>query len=156
MKIFFPVFVVLLAACTNSADGTGEKADSSHTTQPATGPGTNLTGCYRHIVQRDTIHLQLKQSADSVSGTIHFDNYQKDSSSGIVKGSIRNDTIFLWYSFFSEGMHSVMEIVLKKTADELVRATGPMETRGDTALFKDHGMLRFDPQQSFLPIGCGN
>jgi hypothetical protein len=143
-------------ACTNSADNTSENADSLPTGEVKNISPTDFSGCYRKVLQRDTVLLQLQQSGDSVSGTMHFDNYQKDSSKGTVKGSITKDTVVLWYDFFSEGMHSLMEIVLLKTEGGLVRATGPIETKGDTAFFKNHGEIKFDPQQTLQKIECGN
>ena len=157
MKILFCVlFIVLLVSCNNSGEVANQKSDSLRTTQSDAMPIDDVTGCYQKVAQRDTFLIQLNQYGDSVSGTMHFDNYQKDSSKGMVRGSIQNDIVVLWYDFFSEGMHSVMEIVLKKTESGLVRAFGPMETRGDTAAFKNHSELKFDEQQTFLKIECGN
>jgi hypothetical protein len=147
--------IFLLAACgNNSVTTTAEKTDSTQADQTVSVSTVDLSGCYRKVLQRDTVLLQLQQTGDSVSGTMSFDNYQKDSSSGTVKGSVQKDTIVLWYNFFSEGMHSVMEIILKKTEEGLVRAVGPFESRGDTSLFKNHNGLKFDPQQTLKKIEC--
>ncbi len=149
----FPVFI--LAACNNtSVTTTAAKTDSTQTGQIISVSTIDVSGCYRQVLQRDTVLLQIQQSGDSVSGTMSFDNYQKDSSSGTVKGSVQKDTIVLWYNFFSEGMHSVMEIILKKTEDGLVRAVGPFESRGDSSFFKDHTELKFDSQQTLKKIEC--
>lgn len=154
-KNLFIFQIFILAAChNNSADTTPEKADSTQAVQTIPVSSADFSGCYRKVLQRDMILLQIQQSGDSVSGTMSFDNYQKDSSSGTVKGKVQKDTIVLWYNFFSEGMHSVMEIILKKTEDGLVRAVGPIEARGDTALFKNHNELQFDPQQTLKKIEC--
>jgi hypothetical protein len=149
------LFVLVLLACNNnSANTTEEKNDSEQASQAITISSTDFSGCYRKALQRDTVLLQLQQSGDSVSGTVSFDNYQKDSSSGTVRGSVKKDTVVLWYNFFSEGMHSVMEIVLQKTEDGLVRAVGPIVSKGDTALFKDHNEIKFDPRQTLQKIEC--
>ncbi len=156
MKRHLLVFLIFLwAACNNdSVNTTAEKKGSTQPGQVLPVSTEDFSGCYRKVLQRDTILLQIQQSGDSVSGTMSFDNYQKDSSSGTVKGSVQKDTIVLWYNFFSEGMHSVMEIILKKTEDGLVRAVGPIESRGDTALFRNHNELKFDPQQTLKKIVC--
>ena len=156
MKRNLLVFLVfLLAACNNdSVNTTAEKKDSTQAGQVLPVSTVDFSGCYRKVLQRDTVLLQIQQVGDSVSGTMSFDNYQKDSSRGTVRGSVRKDTIVLWYDFFSEGMQSVMEIILKKTEDGLVRATGPFEAKGDTSLFKNHNELKFDPQQTLKKIEC--
>jgi len=154
-KISSGLFVLVLLACNNnSANTTEEKKDSEQAVPVIVVSSTDFSGCYRKVLKRDTILLQLQQSGDSVSGTMSFDNYQKDSSSGTVKGSVKKDTVVLWYTFFSEGMHSVMEIVLQKTEDGLIRGVGPFESRGDTALFKEHAEIKFDPLQTLQKIDC--
>ena len=145
----------LLAACNNtSVTSTAEKTDTTQPGQVLPVSTVDFSGCYRKVLQRDTILLHIQQSGDSVSGTKSFDNYQKDSSRGTVKGSVQNDTVVLWYDFFSEGMHSVMEIILKKTEDGLVRAVGAFEAKGGTSVFKNHNGLKFDPQQALKKIEC--
>ncbi|HEU4632993.1 MAG TPA: hypothetical protein VFS22_03350 [Flavisolibacter sp.] len=152
---FFFLLINMMAACNNSNDNVG-KYGGPETPDSSTTLAADLTGCYRKVLQRDTVLLQLQQTGDSVSGAMHFDNYQKDSSKGTIKGSVKKDTVIVWYDFFSEGMHSVMEIVLLKTENGLVRAAGPMETKGDSALFQNHRQLEFDPQQTLRRIDCGN
>lgn len=154
-KSLFVFLIFLLAACNNNAvNTTAKKTDSTQAAQTLPAASIDLSGCYRKVLQRDTVLLHLQQSGDSVSGTMSFKNYEKDSSTGTVKGSVQKDTIVLWYNFFSEGMHSVMEIVLKNTEDGLVRAVGPFEAKGDTSFFKNHNALKFDPQQTLKKVEC--
>lgn len=155
MKLFFSFLLLpFLMACNNPVGNSGKNSSQTSNADPIT--RQDFSGCYIKVLQRDTVVLRLQQSGDAVSGTMHFDNYQKDSSKGTVKGSVKKDTIVLWYDFFSEGMHSVMEIVLLKTDDGLVRATGPIGTKGDTAFFQNHRLVKFDPQQTLRKIDCDN
>jgi len=155
MKIVVPpiAFVVLLA-CNNTATGSDESKDSILSKNGDSSAIEDVSGCYRQVIQRDTVLLQLQQSGSSVKGTMAFDNYQKDSSHGTVEGSVKKDTVVLWYDFFSEGMHSVMEIVLKKTKDGLVRGFGPVTAQGDTSLLQSHNKLQFDSLQTLRRINC--
>jgi hypothetical protein len=153
-RILSLLFIGTMAACNNSAPATSEKIESQQTDKSTAAAPGDFSGCYRQAINRDTIFLQLQQTGNSVSGNMSSDNYEKDSSHGTVKGSIKNDTILLWYNFFSEGMHSVMEIVLKKTGNGLLRATGPITSKGDTTLFQDHNNLLFDVQQTLQKIEC--
>ncbi len=165
-KLFSLLFVPLFFACNNSTQTVADNSDSPHLENKrhqndlASGQdqnviGLDFSGCYRQAVKRDTILLQIHQSGSTISGTMQFDNYEKDSSHGTVKGQVHGDTLTLWYDFNSEGMHSVMEIIYKKTDDGLVRAVGAILSKGDTTMYKDRGNLQFDPRQALTKIKCG-
>ncbi|SFC08226.1 hypothetical protein SAMN05421747_10452 [Parapedobacter composti] len=82
------------------------------------------TVCYQHIHGRDTITLRLHVQADSVSGTLRFNNYQIDDSHGTVAGRFRSDTLVVLYDFHAEGMHSTQEEIFFREGRRLVRSTG--------------------------------
>ena len=84
---------------------------------------------------------------------MEFDNYEKDASHGTVKGQLQNGNIVLWYNFNSEGMHSVMEAVLKPVSSGLIRGIADITNRGDTALLQ-HDKLNFDPANTLERFDC--
>jgi hypothetical protein len=84
-------------------------------------PVTYVPGCYMKIIGRDTAILMLEQNGDMFTGKMLYDNYEKDGSRGTVKGKEDKEIIRLWYDFDSEGMHSVMEVYLKKDNGKLLR-----------------------------------
>ena len=148
--------MVALFACNapdTSVDHTSIDTSNTNVVDSTVAQPSELT-CYRQVTGRDTVLLQLQQTGDSLSGTLRFDNYQKDSSHGTVAGHSSGDTIVLWYSFFSEGMHSVMEVVLQKHGNDLVRGIGDITNRGDTALFQNHENINFDPKHTLFRIEC--
>lgn len=116
---------------------TGSRQSSTEDNQGTTTPATNIEGanCYMQILQRDTIVLHIEKSGATISGKLSFDNYEKDGSTGRVKGREEKNVLKLIYSFTSEGMNSVMEVYFKKQGDDLVRGVGEMETKGDTVYF---------------------
>ncbi len=61
-----------------------------------------LEGSYIKVTGRDTVRLQLKVVDSAVTGTMEFDNFEKDSSHGSVKGNVKNDRLYVWYNFSSE------------------------------------------------------
>ncbi len=108
------------------------------------------------ILKRDTMVLHLQQHGDSVTGKMNFDNYEKDSSSGEVKGVVDGDVIKLWYSFQSEGMHSTAELFFKQENGSLIRGIGDIISKADTSYFTDHSAITYPPDQSFSKIICSN
>jgi hypothetical protein len=115
---------------------------------------SKAVNCYRYVIGRDSILLQLRQDGDSISGTMAFDNYQKDSSHGDVKGYEHRDTIYVLYNFLSEGMRSVMEIALLRSGNSLIRGIGPMVNKGDTVLYKDHSSINYQAGQKLDLVNC--
>src|SRR4051812_19511817 len=112
MKCFKIFLLVALAACnnaaTNHAGDTATVKDQNSQTQVSN--PADISGCYMQVIARDTIIANLQQNNSTVSGTLMFDNYEKDASKGSVTGSVDGDIIRLLYSFASEGMNSVMEV----------------------------------------------
>jgi hypothetical protein len=160
MKQLLIISIFFLAACNDSSKTTSGDGDSTGASIDAPGSNTasqdrtDVSGCYLQVVGRDSIHLTLQQQGDSLTGTMAFDNYQKDASRGTIKGSIQNGLVVLWYDFFSEGMRSMMEIILKPESGALIRGTGEMDYRGDTAVFKSHKGLDFDEKSRMLKTDC--
>ena len=110
--------------------------------------------CYWQIMKRDTLVAKLVQNGNTISGKLTFDNYQKDGSTGSVKGVIDGDIIKLWYVFQSEGMNSVSELWYKKQGDALLRAIGPVGVKGDTSYFTDKSAITYDPKQKLEKTNC--
>ena len=81
---------------------------------------------------------------------------KKDSSSGDVRGVVDGDIIKLWYSFQSEGMHSVAELFFKKENGSLIRGIGDINSKADTSYFANHAAITYPADQSFSKIDCSN
>ncbi len=155
MRYFLFSILFFLLSCNNPSGNGSEAEDSTAAETNKNNNEKSLAGCYRQVIGRDTIDLRLNQSGNSLSGSLSFDNFEKDASSGTVKGEVVNNLAVLWYDFHSEGMQSVMEIIYQPDEDGLVRAVGDMRTRGDTALFTDRTAIRFDRGQTLKKVDCG-
>ncbi len=111
-----------------------------------------------HIEQKDvyTIHI-VSQEGKAVSGNLSFKNYEKDSSSGTFVGTYENGILLADYTFNSEGMTSVMQVIFKKVDDGFVRGYGPVDTEGTR--FTDLGAIIYDqtsPLALFAKEACAN
>lgn len=104
---------------------------------------TIVEGCFMQVLQRDTFAANLHQNGKDITGKLSFDNYEKDGSTGTVNGKLEDDVLKLFYSFASEGMNSVMEVYFKYSDGKLVRGTGDMENKGDTAYFTDAAAIQY-------------
>lgn len=91
----------------------------------------SIKGCYVAGTDKDVYTLSIDTQTEAVvSGTLSFDNYQKDSSSGTVVGAYENGIFLADYSFQSEGVNSMMQVIFKRVGNDFVRGYGPMNVEG--------------------------
>jgi hypothetical protein len=166
MHLIKMMFAIMLFASSNSnnySSNTNEDSSISSSNEspvvkdenkPVKNHAINVEGCYIKILKRDTMLLHVQQNGMNISGKMNFDNYEKDASSGEVKGVLEGDEIKLWYNFHSEGMRSVMELYFKIENNSLIRGIGSVGNKGDTAFFTDHAAIEYPADQSFDKIDC--
>jgi len=158
--IFYILLFSKLIACNNSNtkdySGNSKTSDTGKIISPNAEnmPVSDLTGCYMKIVGRDTAILMLEQKGKDYSGKMIYDNYEKDGSSGTIKGKEDKGILKLWYDFNSEGMHSVTEVYFKKDNGKLLRGIGDMDTKTDTAYFISG--INYSDKEAFTKVDCGS
>jgi len=162
MRILLICLASLSLACQTKVEETESTTDQTTvtdkpvSTEPAVETGSSTDECYQRVMKRDTATMRLTIRGNNVSGTLVYDNYEKDSSHGTVSGKKNNDTIIVWYTFQSEGMQSVRESIFKINGDQLSEATGDIEMHGDSVYFKDRAALKFSEIPPFKKIACTN
>lgn len=131
------VFIYLGKKDTSTPNEQADGNDDSSMTTDA------LIGCYVVDYNKDVYTLNIMtHTGDNISGTLVFDNYQKDSSRGTFTGTYKDGLLLADYSFQSEGMDSLMQVAFKKTDDGFVRGYGPVDAEGTH--FTDISKLEFD------------
>jgi hypothetical protein len=153
--IFLSLILTGLFACgesVNNENAETVKTDSAQ--QQKTEEPAPTYDCYIQVLKRDTMVACLQVKGNVVTGKLTFNNFEKDRSSGNVHGMIEGDIIKLWYEFASEGMNSVMEVYFKKEDSRLLRGTGPVGTKADTAYFSDKDAIEYKAGQAFNKIPC--
>ena len=159
------LFCIVFMSCNNNDGNGGTRNDTTNspdTNSPeiiiendnTTAVNETIAGCYMQVLKRDTFIAVLQQDGATISGKLTFDNFEKDGSTGDVKGTIDGDIIRLIYSFQSEGMNSVMDVYFKKQDDKLVRGIGEMSTRGDTAYFTDPSKITYPSNTMLQKVSC--
>lgn len=148
--------VITTVACgSNGNEQPGEqKADTERPSSPtAQAP---VADCYRKIHDRDSIRLRFESENGRMHGSMEFDNYQIDGSSGKIEGTIHGDTLKVWYDFHSEGMRSVREIYFLQKSDHLVRGIGDEIIRNDTSFLANPSAIIFPENEIFSKVDCAN
>lgn len=157
-KLPLYILMIFLLACNESDNNTTEKVfitDTTLTDSAQVKEQADLSGCYIRVTGRDTLLLRINQNGDEISGTLEFDNFEKDSSSGSLKGKKSEDGIIhVYYDFFAEGMRSVREMYFKPGNKKLTMATGDMDYSGDTAYFINAPQLFYSQSDAITLIDC--
>lgn len=113
--------------------------------------GKSIIGCYVFRLSKDIYVLNIDQEdANGVTGKLTFNNYEKDSSAGTFNGSYKDGILSGYYTFTSEGLNSVAQMIFKKTDQGFIRGIGEMRAEGDSAVFEDVNTVTFDPSQTFF------
>jgi uncharacterized protein YxeA len=114
---------------------------------------SSIKGCYVATLSKDVYTLVfLSSEGENFEGTLSFKNFEKDSSSGTFAGTYKDNILLGDYSFDSEGMHSVMPVIFKKTDEGFVRGYGEMNQTGDR--FADLNNITYDDSAVFKVAGC--
>lgn len=161
-KIFISLLILVLAACNNSTTNT-ESTDAATegsvhagaTDTIATGATPLvLTGCYEMTMKKDSAFLDLQVTDTVVTGTLTFDFFEKDRNKGTLQGVLRNDHILADYTFQSEGVTSVREVVFKIKDSTLVQAHGELKEAGSKLVFVDKENLQYEETHPFIKVAC--
>ncbi len=115
---------------------------------------SKLEGCYTRITGRDTLTMQLNIKDTVATGKLHYDNFEKDGSTGSFHGELRGDILIINYAFEAEGMHSVREIVYKVDGTNLKEGLGEIEVKGDAVKFKNKDDLDFNTLDPLVKTNC--
>jgi len=85
----------------------------------------SILGTYIGRLANDVYVLTiLSQQGESFTGTLDIKNFEKDSSTGILKGTYKNGILLADYTFQSEGTESIGWVAFKKIADGFIRGFG--------------------------------
>lgn len=157
MKRIFLIPVLLIMACNSSTDEnaiTQSISDSSGEIKAGKNDNSNLSGCYISILKRDTANLKLTVLGNEVSGDLIYDRFEKDGNVGTINGKIQDDLVIADYTFQSEGMSSVKQIVFKIQNGQLIEGFGDIVMEGDSAVFKNISDLKYQSEQPFTKADC--
>jgi hypothetical protein len=142
------IFTSALAACqSNSTKTPSSNAEATKTED-------SLKHCYQYISQKDSAFLSLETKNNQVTGTLSYNLFEKDKNNGAITGIIKGDTIIADYTFQSEGMTSIREVVWLKKNDQLLEATGDIEEVNGKAKFKNLSTLSFGKSMIFKKTDC--
>ncbi|HUS01971.1 MAG TPA: hypothetical protein VMY77_09600 [Chitinophagaceae bacterium] len=158
MKKFIILGIAIsLLSCNNetgsSKEITGETIHGNAKDTIVTTP-VIIAGCYMMAFKQDTARLQLSIKDTIVTGELNYKWHAKDNNTGTFKGVLRDSLIFADYTFQSEGMVSVREVIFKIGPGKLQQAYGEMDEKNNMQVFKNRGELKYDSNLVFSKTLC--
>ncbi|GGG64957.1 hypothetical protein [Epilithonimonas arachidiradicis] len=84
----------------------------------------NVDYCYLNVLAKDSMILSYKIVNGQVSGKLAYKNFEKDSSTGDVSGTVAGDTLKLNYKYMSEGTTSEREVYFLQDSGVLLEGIG--------------------------------
>ena len=140
--------VALLAAC----------GESKNTTTPTTPTITHVVGCYVATLKQDKFILNItSQNGDAVSANVAFNNFEKDSSHGTLKGTFDGTILSGTYTFQSEGVTSIRDLFFKYANGGFNLGYGPYkDSDGTLAKIPLPADIKWDMSYTYSPSDICN
>ncbi len=118
-----------------------------------------LFACYHAQVGSSNALLEVKeQQGEKTSGSLIFQNYEKDSSYGDFTGSYKENKLSITYTFQSEGVESTRPIIFEQS-NNVLKAEGftfePIKDCSSVLYDQGLGLIPFDiklPLQLFSQL----
>jgi hypothetical protein len=111
--------------------------------------------CYQYINNKDTVLLKTISIGRSVSGTLVYNLYEKDKNTGTIQGHINGALLIADYTFISEGVSSVRQVVFRKEGRTLIQGNGDVivDPHGKT-VFNNIDSLDFTGSILLTEVDC--
>lgn len=148
------VFISILVSCKKEKEK--EKEDTLDAAEEIVAEEPASQECYTAIIKKDTISMALNVQGDQVtSGKLSYNFYEKDKNEGALVGEIKGDTLFADYTFLSEGVSSVRQVVFLKKGNTYVEGFGDVvdDNKGKVT-FKDKKQLKFEGNIVLAKVDC--
>lgn len=146
---------IAFVACNNSSSNSN--AASSTPESLVNQPSEPLPICYAFTSATDTIDLKLLiQTNQTVTGDLVYKLSGKDINQGTIRGTLKNDTIFADYNFWSEGKESIRQIVFLKSDSTITEGFGPVEEINGEMRFTKDAVHDFSKGLKLFLTNCKN
>jgi len=156
-SILLIVSILLLVACGNTPKDISTTGETTHANTNDTIVTTTpivLAGCYQMTMKNDSAWLDLTVNDTIVTGKLKYNLYEKDSNTGTINGVVRDNMIYADYTFQSEGITSIREVIFKISGDTLIQAFGDLAEKNGKVVFTDKNNLQYINTSPFIKGNC--
>jgi hypothetical protein len=150
MKTICLLAILIIAA---SCDLTKKDTEKDSLPKPGSS-STSLIHCYSFANENDTITLKLIHVGKSITGGLVYKLKEKDKNEGTIQGFMRDNLLVADYTFISEGMQSVRQVVFKQEENDLIEGYGDVIVTDGKAQFKSIDSLNFNESMKLKERPC--
>lgn len=162
MKWWWICNTLLLVACTNDTATQSDETNNDSTTHVHAGAADTISrssialqsGCYEMTTKGDTATLSLQIQDTVIMGDLNFRWAEKDHNKGTIKGTVQDSLLIADYTFESEGLTSVREVVFKLQGDTILQGFGELKDQNGKIVFVQKDKLQFDTSFPFVRVNC--
>ncbi|WPO77344.1 MULTISPECIES: hypothetical protein [Flavobacterium] len=111
--------------------------------------------CYASRQNGNVVLISFNvNSHQEVNGKLSYNLTGKDKNDGTLVGNMKGDTLIGDYTFLSEGVSSVREVVFLQKDGALIEGYGDVVSTNDRVTFKDKSKLKFDAKNTLTKVDC--
>lgn len=110
--------------------------------------------CYQYADASDTISLTVIHLDSVITGTLAYRLKEKDKNEGVIQGKMVADLLIADYTFMSEGVTSVRQVVFKLDNGSFTEGYGKTVTENGKVSFKDIKSLKYDSKMKLVEYPC--
>ncbi|MBZ4044742.1 hypothetical protein [Flavobacterium hibisci] len=111
--------------------------------------------CYTWNSNGSVIEMSFNvNSHQEVNGKLSYNLAGKDRNEGTIIGNMVGDTLIADYTFNSEGVSSVRQVVFLQKDGTFIEGYGETVTANDKVSFKDKKKLKFDSKNTLTKVDC--
>ncbi|OJX29881.1 MAG: hypothetical protein BGO86_05450 [Chryseobacterium sp. 36-9] len=115
----------------------------------------NVDYCYMNVLAKDSMTLSYKIITGKVSGKLTYKNFEKDSSTGDVSGTVSGDTLKLNYKFMSEGTTSEREVYFLQDSGVLLEGIGSYSNNNSPKqVYVSSKAINYSKGRRLTPTDC--
>jgi hypothetical protein len=111
--------------------------------------------CYTSRLNGNIVALSFNvNSHQEVNGKLSYNITGKDKNEGTIIGNMKGDTLIADYTFMSEGISSIREVVFLQKDGTLIEGYGDVVDANNKVTFKDKKKLKFDAKNTLTKSDC--
>lgn len=111
--------------------------------------------CYTSRLNGNIVALSFNvNSHQEVNGKLSYNITGKDKNEGSIIGNMKGDTLIADYTFMSEGVSSVREVVFLQKDGAFIEGYGDVTDANDKVAFVDKKKLKFDAKNTLIKSDC--
>ena len=111
--------------------------------------------CYTSRLNGNIVAISFNvNSHQEVNGKLSYNITGKDKNEGTLIGNMKGDTLIADYTFMSEGVSSVREVVFLQKDGTLIEGYGDVVDANNKVTFKDKKKLKFDAKNTLTKSDC--